>query len=549
MIKHSEVWITGLKIRKDEENRMKKRTGINYGRKYAAITLAAVTAACTGATAGSVVTVAAAEENKTLVYAGESESTINPLLNNHDELPDLIFSGLMKYDANGKPVEDLAESYTFDKDTNTYTFKLRDGVKWHDGEDFNAEDVVYTYKELTEDETLGASITSNYQDITSIEAPDDQTVIFTLDQYDAAMLDYFTMGILPEHLLEGEDINTTSFNQNPVGTGRYKFEDWDATGGMIILKRNEDYYGKVPNIETVVYRTVSDETTKATMLQSGEADLAWLNSNYASQFKDKDGYNYWEFTTADYRGAAMDMSTDFWKENGDSIGVLNYALDKDSIIAGVLAGQGEPAYSPIQRNPLGTDKEANIYSYDLDTFAKKMEELGWKKGDDGIYERNGQKFHFTIQVRDYEEERVDIANVMSDMLKQAGVEMEVKLVTKFDWDAGYNGFLAGYATQFDPDMAYVNFVTDASGNNMHYSNADVDKYLEEGRHGETEEARKEAYSEFEKAYAKAPGILLVAYLQGDYVGVSGLDGLDTTRVLGHHSVGVMWNIEDWTITK
>lgn len=164
------------------------------------------------------------------------------------------------------------------------------------------------------------------------------------------------MGILPEHLLEGEDINTTSFNQNPVGTGRYKFEDWDATGGMITLKRNEDYYGKVPNIETIVYRTVSDETTKATMLQSGEADLAWLNANYASQFKDKDGYNYWEFTTADYRGAAMDMSTDFWKENKDSIGVLNYALDKDSIIAGVLAGQGEPAYSPIQRNRLEATK-------------------------------------------------------------------------------------------------------------------------------------------------------------------------------------------------
>lgn len=91
MIKHSEMQITGLKIRKDEENRMKKRTGNNYGRKYAAITLAAVTVACTGAAAGSAVTVAAAEENKTLVYAGESESTINPLLNNHDELPDLIF--------------------------------------------------------------------------------------------------------------------------------------------------------------------------------------------------------------------------------------------------------------------------------------------------------------------------------------------------------------------------------------------------------------------------------------------------------------------------
>ena len=128
---------------------MKKRTGNSYGKKCVAVTLAAVTAVCTGAVTGGTVTAFAAEENKTLVYAGESESTINPLLNNHDELPDLIFSGLMKYDTNGKPVEDLAESYTFDKDTNTYTFKLRDGVKWHDGEAYNAEDVVYTYNQHT----------------------------------------------------------------------------------------------------------------------------------------------------------------------------------------------------------------------------------------------------------------------------------------------------------------------------------------------------------------------------------------------------------------
>ena len=86
---------------------------------------------------------------------------------------------------------------------------------------------------------------------------------------------------------------------------------------------------------------------------------------------------------------------------------------------------------------------------------------------------------------------------------------------------------------------------------MHPENiSDVRKFEKKIQEsGMNEEARKEAYSEFEKAYAKAPGILLVAYLQGDYVGVSGLDGLDTTRVLGHHSVGVMWNIEDWTITK
>ena len=491
----------------------------------------------------------ASDLSNTLVYAGENESTINPLLTNHDEITDIIFSGLMTYDANGQPVEELAESCTFDEEALTYTFKLRSGVKWHDGEPFTAEDVIFTYEELTQDENLSTSLRSDYQDIESVTSPEDGVVVIKMSQYDAAMLDYFTIGIVPKHLLEGEDINTTAFNQAPVGTGRYKFDSWDTAGGMITLVKNEDYYKNVPKIDRIIYKTVAVESTKATMLQSGEADLAWLNANYAATFRGQDGYKSWDFTTADYRGASMDMSSDFWKENGDSIGVLNYALDKESIVNGVLKGQGCTAYSPIQLNPLGTNPEADIYSYDLDKFAEEMDKLGWVKGDDGIYERNGQKFHFTIQTRDYEEERVDIANMMSSMLKEAGVDMEVVLVTKFDWQAGYNGFLAGYATQFDPDMAYKQFVTDASNNTMHYSNAEADKYLEEGRHAKDEEARKAAYGEFEKVYAQNPGVLLVAYLDGNYVGTSAVDGLDTTRVLGHHAVGVMWNIEDWTISR
>ena len=487
--------------------------------------------------------------SNTLVYAGENESSINPLLTNHDEITDIIFSGLMTYDANGQPIEELAESYTFDEDSLTYTFKLREGVTWHDGEPFTAEDVIFTYEELTQDENLSSSLRSDYQDIASIESPEEGVVVITMSQYDAAMLDYFTIGIVPKHLLEGEDMNTTAFNQAPVGTGRYKFADWNTAGGMITLVKNENYYKKVPNIDRIIYKTVAVESTKATMLQSGEADLAWLNANYAATFRGQDGYKSWDFTTADYRGASMDMSSDFWKENADSIGVLNYALDKEAIVNSVLNGQGCTAYSPIQLNPLGTNPEADIYSYDLDKFAEEMEKLGWVKGDDGIYERNGQKFHFTIQTRDYEEERVDIANMMSSMLREAGVDMEVVLVTKFDWQAGYNGFLAGYATQFDPDMAYKQFVTDASGNTMHYSNAQADELLEAGRHAKDEAERKQIYGEFEKVYAENPGVLLVAYLDGNYVGTSAVDGLDTTRVLGHHAVGVMWNIEDWTITR
>ena len=137
------------------------------------------------------------EMANTLVYAGENEDTINPLLNNHQELPTIIFSGLMKYDAKGAPVPDLAESCSFERPTNTYTFTLREGVTCHDGKPFTAEDVVFTYEALTKDKTQASSITSNYEDIKSITAPDAQTVVFTLSKPNAAMLDNFTIGILP----------------------------------------------------------------------------------------------------------------------------------------------------------------------------------------------------------------------------------------------------------------------------------------------------------------------------------------------------------------
>lgn len=524
---------------------VKKRTTPFILCCIAAVLLLTISAGCVG-TGGTTEDVSL---KNTLVYAGESEDTINPVLNSHSELADLICSGLMKYDANGKPIVDLAESFTYDPATMTYTFTLRKGVTWHDGKPFTASDVVFTYEVLMHDETISSSVTSNYEDIASVTAPDDHTVVFRMGDTNAAMLDYFTIGILPEHLLKGKDINTDSFNQHPIGTGKYRFVEWDTAGGMIILERNTNYYGKVPNIERVIYKTVAVESTKATMLSTGEADLAWLNANYAKTFRGNQNYKNIDFKTADYRGMSMDFRTKFWQENGDSIGVLNYAIDKQAIVTSVLDGRGVAAFSPIQLSDYGGNPAADIYPYDPALFAQEMEKLGWVKGSDGIYERNGQKFHFTIQVRGHEEERIDIANLCSRMLKEAGVDMEIVVVTKFEWDKGYNGFLSGYAAQFDPDMVYANYVTGASDNTMQYSNAEVDRLLTAGRHETDPEKRKALYQEFETVYAKSPGIVLTAYLDGNYVSIAGLSGLDTTRVLGHHAVGVMWNIEEWTLSK
>jgi peptide/nickel transport system substrate-binding protein len=490
----------------------------------------------------------ASDVSNSLVFAGENPETINPLLNVPAELPSIIFSGLMKYQYN-TPVPDLAESYSFDQATLTYTFNIRKGVKWHDGQDFTADDIVFTYNVLTKDANLTSSVTSNYEDIASVSAPDPYTVKIVMSRYNAAMLDYFTIGICPKHLLDGQNMNTSPFNQNPVGTGRYRFVEWDIAGNTIIVEKNDQYYDKIPSIDRIIYKTVAVESAKALMLESGEADLAWLNAKYAERFRGLSGFKNIDFKTADYRGASFDFHTEFWQRNKDSIGALNYAVDKESIIKGVLAGQGVPAYSPIQLSTFGGNKAADIYSYDSARFAQEMERLGWRKGSDGIYERGGQRFSFTIQVRDYEEERVDIANVVSRQLKDAGVEMKIVLVTRFDWKAGYNGFLAGMAAEFDPDQFYATLVTGASENTMGYSNPQIDELLNQGRHTEDPAERKKIYSQFEEVYAISPGTLLVAFLNGNYVSTAGVDGLDTGRVLGHHAVGVFWNVENWTIRR
>lgn len=484
--------------------------------------------------------------SNTLIYAGEGSSTINPLINDHAEMNDLVFSGLLKYDAYMQPISDLAESFSYDDASMTYTFNLKKGVKWHDGTPFTAKDVVFTLETLNNDETLSSEITDNYKDIKSVTAVDDYTVKIVMDKYNYAMLTYFTIGIVPKHLLEGKDINTDPFNQHPVGTGKYKFVEWDRAANMVVFERNTDYYGKIPNIERVIYKLVEDKTTKTTMLTAKEIDLAWLNAEYADTFRGVKGYQNFDFKTADYRALSMNFEYDFWKQNADSVGVLNYAIDKNKLAETVHRGYGFPAYSPIQLSEYGGNKAADIYDYNIEKFHSEMKKLGWNRGSDGVYERNGQKFHFTFFVPSEEEERVDLAKLCAQMLKEQGVEMELFIQSGWDY-LSYEGFLSGEASQFTPDKDYALFVTGASGNYMGYSNKDVDALLTQARHEKDKNKRISIYHEFETAFAKQPANVLLTYLDGNFVATDRVKGLDTARLLGHHAAGVLWNIEEWTL--
>ena len=245
-------------------------------------------------------------EPSTLVYGSGDYTRINPAMDEHGEINLLIFDGLTAHDGENNVVPGLAESWDFDEETNTYTFHLRSDVTWHDGERFTANDVKFTIEAIMDPDN-GSENAPNFEDVEEITVKDDDAVSFRLSAPNVAFLDYMTMAILPQHLLAGEDFQTSDFFRNPIGTGAYKLASWDV-GQSIVLEKNESYFKGAANIDRIIFKIVPDDNAQAMQLESGELDLALLDPKNAQQFQGKDGFACYDLKTSDYRGILFNLS-------------------------------------------------------------------------------------------------------------------------------------------------------------------------------------------------------------------------------------------------
>ena len=486
----------------------------------------------------------AEEGGETLVYGSGDYTRINPAMDEHGEINILIFNGLTAHDGDNQVVPGLAESWDFDEETCTYTFHLAENVKWHDGEPFTAEDVKFTIEAIMDPEN-GSENAPNYEDVQEITVVDDHTVSFKLDAPNVAFLDYMTMAVLPKHLLEGEDMQTSDFFRHPVGTGPYKLESWEE-GQAITLVKNEDYFKGEPNIDTVVFKIVPDDNAKALQLKSGELDLALLTPKDAATFTEDEAYTCYDMKTSDYRGILFNFWNEYWQENRDLIPAVCYAMDRESIINAVLLGQGMPAYGPLQRN-IYNNEDVEHYDYDPEKAKAVLEEAGCEMGDDGYYYRNGEKVGFVISVGAGDQVRIDIAQIAAQQLQQIGMDVTVEIPAQVDW-GGQMAYLIGWGSPFDADdHTYKVFGTDKGANYSGYSNELVDQYLTEARQSDDPEVRKEAYDKFQVELAKDPAFAFICYIDANYVANADIQGIDPDTIMGHHGVGIFWNVADWTI--
>lgn len=484
-------------------------------------------------------------DGSTLIFGSGDYIRICPAMDEHCEISALLFDGLTDHDGENRIIPRLARRWEYDGDALTYTFYLEEDVLWHDGEPFTAEDVKFTFEAIMDPEN-GSENAPNYEDVEEITVVDEHTVSFRLSAVNTAFLEYMTMAVMPEHLLEGEDWQESEFFRKPVGTGPYRLESWDA-GQAIVLKKNEDYFAGAANIGTIIFKIVADDSARAMQLLSHELDLAQVTPKDAAVFEEKEDYAVYEMTTSDYRGILYNFRNPYWRKHADLIPAINYAIDRRAILDAVLLGHGDVAYSPLQRNIYNCE-ETERYDYNPKKAAELLQNAGCEKDAQGYWGRDGERIQFTISASPGDQVRIDMAQAAAQQLQKIGLDVRADVpAAGIDW-GGQQCCIIGWGSPFDADdHTYKVFGTDKGANYSGYSNALVDRYLTEARQTEDEAERREAYAKFQRALADVPAYTFFCYLDAIYVADPAIHGIAEDTVLGHHGVGIFWNVCEWTI--
>lgn len=416
-------------------------------------------------------------------HGGEPETGFDPISGwgyNHEPL---VQSTLFKRDSEANLINDLATDYTISDDGLKWTVKIRSDVKFHDGEPLTAKDVAFTFNTAAD-----ASGSADLSVLEKATAVDDYTVEFNLNDPQSTFINKLVaLGIVPEHAYNAE-----TYGSNPIGSGPYKFVQWDK-GQQVIFEANPDYYGQEPYFKKLTILFMDSDAAFAAA-KSGQIDLAEVPSTFADQ--KVDGMKIVSLESIDARGISFPMNTNTGEktENGYVIGndvtsdpairkALNIGIDRQALVDGALNGQGKEEFTGVDKLPWG-NKEAIFEDGDIEGAKKILAEGGWTDTDgDSIVEKKGLKAEFTLLYPANAQERQALAVSMGEEAKKLGINIKVEGKS---WDEIYTLCYStpnvwGYGS-LDPTDIYLRYYSksyDPSTRNnvIMYNNPAVDNYL------------------------------------------------------------------------
>ncbi|NJQ03542.1 ABC transporter substrate-binding protein [Streptomyces zingiberis] len=490
-----------------------------------------------------------------VIGVSSEPDTLSPLLGYGKDGNSKLFDGLLARAADMKLRPALAtELPEVSEDGLTYTFTLRKGVKFSDGEPFTAADVVFTYRTVLDEKTNNPS-RSELDAIDDVRAEGDHTVVFTLKYPYAPFAARTVLPIVPEHAAGGQDPNTGSFNTEPVGTGPYTLAGW-SKGEKVTFRANPDYWGGEPEVAKVTVAIVADDDVRATRLRSGDLDGAVLPPDLAATFAGDGARKTHEAESYDFRAVTLPTGNPV---TGDRAvrRALDAAVDRAAMVETILDGAGHPAYGPLPRRDPWFDRSTER-PRDLGGAKRILDRAGWKPGKDGIRVKDGRRAAFTLLTPSGDKVRQDHALAYASDAKEAGIAVTVESAT---WEVieprmKDDAVLAGFGSAGDPDFAlftllHSSLAGDGFNNMARYDNAEVDEALETGRRTRDRDEREDAYDTVQRALKDDPGYTFLTHIDHLYVLADRWDGL-TTQVEPHEhgfASGPWWNVEDWRPTS
>lgn len=516
-----------------------------------------VATACSGRTAERAVQ----EGPAVFVAALTSEpSNLNPIFLDINAGNWKIFNGIVKMDEHLNIVPDLAsEMPSVSEDGKTVTVTLRDDVRFHDGERLTAEDVVFTWQSLLDPEvaTPARDSLALHDLVEEVQAIDEQTVRFSLLRPDPAFVEKLYVGIVPQHLLEGENLNETPWNRQPVGTGPYKFTEW-LPGDRLVLDANPDYFDGPVEIQRLVFTFVGDDNARAAMLRNGEIDFARLSPQLAATFADDPKFQVIIPASASISQISLPNDNPVLRD-ARVRRALSLAIDRKALVESIWNGLTQPAYGPILPGHWAYDEES-AGEYDPDAAIALLQEAGWERADDGFMVKDGQRLEFTLMYLPNQAIDKQLALAVRSDLSRIGVDVEVEGVAspgyedRLDRDA----WLHGIGLPYDPDYVYwsqfhSSFADDddPSTNRAKMRNVDIDRALEDGRASADKAARRDAYIRLQRALREDGSYLYLTQRAVPVVVSSRFTGIVPQMMGSPHAFirGVTWNIEKWAVQR
>lgn len=462
-----------------------------------------------------------------------------------------IFNTLLKYDKNLELTGELAKSWHVSADQKTITFNLKPDMKWADGKPLTSADVLFTWQVVTDDKTR-TPYGADYKLVLLAEAPDPFTFRVTYPQpYAPALESWAGLQILPKHLLEGQDINTTPFARHPVGSGYYQLEKW-RNGESISLIRNPSSTQGPARIERLISRVIPDTATQFLELLANNIDYMGLDPiQYARVFPSRPDLNRKIALYKELGNNYTYMGFNLKHKPFDDIRVrkaINYAVDKQELIDGVLLGLGEPVASPYKPGTRWANPELQPYPYDPEKARELLRSAGFEDSDsDGILDRNGKPFAFEIITNNGNKQREMSAVLIQRRLKEIGIDVSIRkmewasFIERFIKTGDFDVVVLGWSLSLDPDQFSIwHSSQQAPGqfNFIGYNNPQVDKLLEQGRLELNPDKRMKIYHEFAKILLEDSPIvyLYTGYgLPAIHKRVKGIDNPAPPAGIGHNS--------------